>query len=147
MTMNSNEILSMGFHKISFEEYQERALALAAYPMMGYNMVYPAMGLAGEAGEACDKVKKHWRNFSAENENKVNYTGMSGSSLNPQQCDDLVKEIGDVLWYVTALAHEIGSSLEEVARININKLESRHKRGTVLGEGDNRVNSNKGEYV
>ena len=51
---------------------------------------------------------------------------------------ELVKELGDVLWYVTQLASELKISLEEVAQINLEKIASRHARNKVSGAGDNR---------
>ena len=84
--------------------------------------MYPALGLAGEAGEVADKVKKIIR------DNK--------SLVNEKQ--ELAKELGDVLWYINALARDIGYSLEVIAEMNLEKLESRKERGTLQGNGDNR---------
>jgi NTP pyrophosphatase (non-canonical NTP hydrolase) len=112
----------------SLNQYQTDATELATYPNVSFNMVYPAMGLAGEAGEACDKVKKFWRN-----------TGdMSDLEATEEWRLELAKEIGDVLWYASALAKEIGMTLGEVAEINITKLRDRHARGVLKSEGDNR---------
>ena len=52
--------------------------------------------------------------------------------------DALILELGDVLWYIAALADELGIPLEEIAIQNIEKLRGRHARGTIKGEGDNR---------
>lgn len=70
-----------------------------------------ALGLAGEAGEAADMVKKHLGH---------------GHELN---LDKLTKELGDVLWYVAALADYIGVSLDSVACMNIDKLRARYPNG------------------
>tara|TARA_X000001388_G_scaffold68283_1_gene56003 strand:- start:2202 stop:2534 length:333 start_codon:yes stop_codon:yes gene_type:complete len=77
------------------------------------------LGLCGEAGEVGEKIKKFFRDgeFSKE---------------------DIVKELGDVLFYVTALTNHIGSDLETVMRINITKLQDRKKRNKIQGSGDNR---------
>ena len=78
------------------------------------------LGLVGEAGEFAEKIKKHIRDG-----NEINST-------------ELVKELGDVLFYVTALANHIGSDLQTVATNNIAKLQDRQKRNKLQGSGDNR---------
>ena len=113
---------------MDFNEYQMRAMALAQYPQLGANILYPAMGLAGEAGEAIDKVKKIWRNQGLT----------SASGYSKEQRVELAKEIGDVLWYISAMAFEMGNSLDDIAQMNLAKLEDRTARGVVKGEGDNR---------
>lgn len=70
-----------------------------------------ALGLAGEAGEVVDLLKKHWGH------NK------------PLDRDSLRLELGDVLWYVTALARQFGFTLEEVADANNQKLQARYPAG------------------
>ena len=101
-----------------FNEYQEEASKTAIYPEQ-YNIVYPALGLAGEAGEVAEKVKKHIRD----------------GVLN---VDDLKKELGDVLWYLAAIASDLGLNLDDVAESNLKKLRSRKERGVISGSGDNR---------
>ena len=113
---------------MNFNEYQEAAWGTAEYPDRGSNLIYPALGLAGEAGEAVDKIKKYWRNFGAT----------SMIDLTQDQRKALLAEIGDVLWYVTALASELGAPLETVAINNIEKLNDRKTRGVIKSEGDNR---------
>jgi NTP pyrophosphatase (non-canonical NTP hydrolase) len=81
--------------------------------------MYNAIGLAGEAGELCEKIKKHAR------DNKWDPEGA-------------MKEMGDVLWYLSQLARDYGFSLEEVAVANLEKLASRKERGVLSGSGDNR---------
>ena len=51
---------------------------------------------------------------------------------------EIAKEIGDVLWYCAALAHDIGYTLEEVGNMNVEKLRSRKQRNKLNGSGDNR---------
>lgn len=108
--------------------YQQQALETADYPNFGDNLLYPALGLAGESGETADKVKKYWRN----------YGHTSGATLSREQRLELIKEIGDVMWYCAALAEELGSNLEEIAHENLKKLRSRAERGVIKSEGDNR---------
>lgn len=112
----------------SFRVYDEEVSHLAKYPQVGENPIYPALGLVGEAGEVAEKVKKLWRN-----ELKTR-----GADYSPEQRTEIIKELGDVLWYITALAREVGSSIEEVARTNSVKLNSRGKRGVINSAGDNR---------
>tara|TARA_E500000318_G_scaffold111139_1_gene128643 strand:- start:676 stop:993 length:318 start_codon:yes stop_codon:yes gene_type:complete len=78
------------------------------------------LGLVGEAGEVAEKVKKQYRD----------HTRVTSESIQA--------ELGDVLFYVTALANMYGSNLEEIARINLKKLNDRAERGVIKGEGDNR---------
>lgn len=85
---------------------------------------YVALGLAGESGEVADKVKKILRDHDGQ--------------LTPELQDGLVKEMGDVLWYLTALANELDITLESVARTNVDKIEGRTARGTRSGSGDDR---------
>ena len=101
-----------------FDEYQEEAKKTAIYPDQ-YRVVYPALGLAGEAGEVAEKVKKHIRD----------------GVLN---VEELKKELGDVLWYLAAITSDLGLNLDDVAESNLQKLRSRQARGVISGNGDNR---------
>ena len=112
----------------AFDEYQRAALTTAEYPNVGENLVYPAMGLAGESGEFCDKVKKMWRNLNT----------MRAHSLTSEKRMEMLKELGDVLWYIAACAKEMNAPLSFIAQENINKLLDRRARGVIKSEGDNR---------
>lgn len=105
-------------------EYQDRALETAIYPNRGSNFAYPALGLAGEAGEVADKLKKVIRD--------------NGGVLTDAVKDAVASELGDVLWYVSVLASEIDYSLDEIMAKNLAKLNSRKERGVLSGSGDNR---------
>lgn len=109
---------------MNFEEYQKKSRKTALYPDVGSNFVYPTLGLAGEAGEVSEKVKKIIRD--------------DGGEVLPEKKKELAKELGDVLWYVSQLATEFGLSLEDIAKENIEKLYSRLERGKISGSGDNR---------
>jgi NTP pyrophosphatase (non-canonical NTP hydrolase) len=102
-------------------DYQRKAESTAVYPDE-YRILYPTLGLAGEAGEVADKVKKVYR----DGEPSMFYK------------EELAKELGDVLWYISILARDLGYSLEYVAQMNIDKLEDRMSRGKIKGSGDNR---------
>jgi len=93
-------------------------------------IAYAALGLAGEAGEVAEKVKKLIRD--ADQHRNVDGT------LTDEFKDALRKELGDVLWYLAAVATEAGLSLSEVAEANIAKLRSRKERGQLQGSGDDR---------
>lgn len=111
---------------MNFNEYQRAASALAIYPDH-FSVVYPAMGLIGEAGEVSEKVKKLLRQDV-----------LIPLGIAPETREAIAKELGDVLWYAAVLADDLGFSLEEVARMNLDKLHSRKQRGTIEGSGDNR---------
>jgi NTP pyrophosphatase (non-canonical NTP hydrolase) len=113
---------------MDFNQYQEVAVGTAVYPSVGGNLVYPALGIAGEGGEYADKVKKMWRNRDC----------MSVACLSPQERVDMAKELGDILWYIAASAKELGYYLDEIASFNVEKILDRRKRGVVKSEGDNR---------
>jgi len=106
---------------LSFKEYQRSAQTTKLYPDTT-KIWYPTLGLCGEAGEVAEKVKKFFRDGTSEEEFK----------------EVVKKELGDVLWYIQALATDLGFSLEEVAKTNIAKLKDRQKRNKVHGDGDNR---------
>ena len=108
---------------MTFDEYQQRALATAIYPREA-GIVYPVLGLAGESGEVADKVKKTIRDHDGVFDQEVRI--------------EIAKEAGDVLWYLAALARELGMSLEDIAGMNIEKISSRSMRGKLHGSGDNR---------
>jgi NTP pyrophosphatase (non-canonical NTP hydrolase) len=105
-------------------EYQQLTATTAIDPARGNNIVYPALGLAGEAGEIANKVKKIIRD--------------AGGVYTAEHRLDVIKELGDVLWYVSELASEFSVSLNTIAEENIAKLASRAQRGTLRGSGDNR---------
>ena len=110
---------------LTFSEYQQRTSDTARYPDVGQNPIYPTLGLAGEAGEVAEKVKKVLRD--------------KGGKFDAETVAALKKELGDVLWYVSQIATEFGLSLQDdVAHGNLSKLASRFERDTLAGEGDNR---------
>lgn len=110
--------------KLTFEAYQFVSRGTAKYPNIGDNLYYPALGLNGEAGEIAEKVKKIMRD-----DNGV---------LSPERRLEIMKEVGDVMWYLGALCGELSATMEECARMNIAKLQSRKERGVLQGSGDNR---------
>lgn len=108
---------------MTLNEYQQAALETAVYPE-NQKIVYPALGINGEAGEVADKVKKVIR------DNQQAFT--------EEKKKEIAMEIGDVLWYCATLANDLGYTLDEVATWNYEKLKSRQQRGKLNGSGDNR---------
>jgi NTP pyrophosphatase (non-canonical NTP hydrolase) len=109
---------------MNFDEYQKSSRETALYPDKDNNFIYPTLGLAGEAGEVAEKIKKVLRD-------------KKGIMDQPTK-EEIEKELGDVLWYVAQIATELGLSLEKIADKNITKLFSRKERGVLHGNGDNR---------
>ena len=103
---------------MNFKEYQTKAVSFAVYPAT-HKVLYPTLGLCGEAGEVAEKVKKQVRD-GVFNRHEV------------------AKELGDVLWYLANLSSDIGYNLDEIAAMNIDKLSSRKDRNKIQGSGDNR---------
>ena len=105
-------------------DYQQASRVTAVYPGAGDNLLYPTLGLCGEAGEVAEKVKKMVRD--------------DDGVLTDERRDALAKELGDVLWYVAQVATEAGLELDAIAQANLDKLLSRRDRGVLQGSGDER---------
>jgi NTP pyrophosphatase (non-canonical NTP hydrolase) len=108
---------------MELSEYQRLSRSTARYPRQEA-LTYPALGLAGEAGEFADHAKKVIRD--------------DGGEVTPQRREAMAKELGDVLWYLSQLASELGLDLDQVAQDNLAKLLSRQRRGVLSGSGDDR---------
>jgi NTP pyrophosphatase (non-canonical NTP hydrolase) len=109
---------------MTFEEYQKKAEITVIYPDKGHNLVYTVLGLVGESGEVAEKVKKVIRDKKG--------------IIDKEDKELLAKELGDVLWYLAMSSQELGTSLEQVAELNIKKLQDRYKRKKMHGQGDKR---------
>jgi len=105
------------------DEYQDAALRTAIYAER-HRVIYPALGLASEAGEVAGKVKKVLRDQDGD--------------FAQAPIEAIKDELGDVLWYVAVLAADLGLSLEQIAADNVAKLAARRQRGTIGGAGDQR---------
>ena len=118
----SNE--SNKYKKVSdLDMYQKVALTTAIYPRE-QAIIYPTLGLTGEAGEVANKVKKIIRDGSNKNDDSM--------------VSEIKSEIGDCLWYIAVLADDIGCKLSDIANANLIKLANRKEKGTIHGSGDKR---------
>ena len=126
---------------MQLNEYQKRARITAIYPKE-LKVIYPALGLAGEAGEACEKIKKVMRGDLAEeiksNKQSVSKWFDNAGKLQRESNARIGKELGDVLWYVANLATDLGLDLDDIATKNIDKLRDRERRNVLQGDGDDR---------
>ena len=112
-----------------FHEYQKKAHGTSLCTRIGDTepgcfLVYPALKLAGEAGEVAEKIGKIYRDNNGE--------------LNRDSIHALVLEMGDVLWYLAELATYLGVDLSQVAACNLQKLADRAARNKIQGSGDDR---------
>ncbi len=109
---------------MDFDQYQKLASKTAVYPRIGKKFVYPLLGLLGETGEVSEKIKKIFRDDNGK--------------FTAEKKQELSKELGDVLWYLSQLATELKLSFSDIATQNIEKLSSRAQRGKLHGSGDDR---------
>lgn len=101
---------------MNLNEYQEKSRQTAVYPHRTTDgLTYSVLALCGETGELANKLKKHLR-----------------AGTEPDELV-LADELGDCLWYVASVAHELGMTLEEVAQMNLNKLAERYKQYQAIG--------------
>lgn len=146
--MSSDDRIALGFAlmrlrksdkskiAMTFKEYQNKSKETAKYPSLKVlaqspgqretvtKYIYPAIGLSDESGEVLGKIKKIIR------DNQGFVTG--------EQENEIAKEIGDCLWYISQLATELNLNLEDIAKQNLEKLASRKERNVINGSGDNR---------
>lgn len=110
---------------MEIKDYEAMVNKTAIYPgRMQNSTMYPTLGLCGEAGEVAEKVKKIFRD--------------KGGMYSQFDKEEILKELGDVQYYVTALAQELGFGLSDVMEANSKKLLSRLERNKIHGNGDNR---------
>jgi NTP pyrophosphatase (non-canonical NTP hydrolase) len=105
-------------------EYQKSAMVTADGIPENLRIIYPALGLAGETGEAIEKIKKVIRNHAGK--------------FSQESRKEIAFELGDIMWYVAVLANNLGFKLSEVAEMNIEKLKDRKERGVINSQGDHR---------
>jgi len=107
---------------MNLDYYQKRIKEFDMYPDAVKPTIY-LLGAYGELGELTNNYKKIFRDHG---------------SVIPNKQLDFALEMGDVIWYITRFSNHMGWTLEEIIQLNLEKLESRFKRGKVKGGGDNR---------
>jgi NTP pyrophosphatase (non-canonical NTP hydrolase) len=104
------------------DDYQIAAFNFARYPEK-FAITYPVCLLCEEAGEVMGKLSKALR---------------KGGFIDAETRGAMIKELGDVLWALSAAALDLHAPLSLVATLNLEKLEKRRQTNTLVGEGDNR---------
>lgn len=112
----------------NFDSYQEAIVKYDTYKrsenVLPIGLIEKILGISGEAGEVADKFKKILRD--------------KGGIISKEDREEIVKELGDVLWYTATIARYLGVPFSVVAKKNLEKADSRLKRGKLHGTGDNR---------
>jgi len=118
LEVEAKKYMEQKYEAMNFNSYQEMASETAIYKSE-HQVIYPALGLAAEAGEVANKVKKILRdgNFNRE---------------------AIADEVGDCLWYIAALCRDLNVDMHELAKNNLRKLHDRKARGVIQGSGDKR---------
>lgn len=113
---------------MQFNDYQDATAETAIYPHAGIRsfnaLSYAVLGLTNESGEVAGKLKKIWRD--------------DNGLVTQAKRDAIAAELGDVLWYAARVADELGTTLDEIAQANLDKLFDRKARGVIGGSGDTR---------
>ena len=113
---------------MKLDEYSTQAISTLlgdhAITDMDATLLSQVFGLMGESGEVAEKFKKLIRDKQGK--------------ISEEDRQEIIKELGDILWYINSVSHLLGSNLEEVAERNLDKVLSRKERGRLSGSGDNR---------
>lgn len=99
---------------MTLDEYQKESRKSVVYPYAGSNPVFPALGLAGEAGEIANHVKKAIRD--------------DNGAFSERRKGEMKEELGDAMWYIAQIATELGLSLEDIADVNLIKIRKRYQK-------------------
>ncbi len=115
---------------MDFDDYQKKAITTDLFnksdnkELFSIAFLEKLLGITGEAGELADKIKKILRDKEGV--------------LNEEDKKEITKELGDILWYVSAVAYYLDVPFHQIAEDNLQKLLSRKDRGVLNGQGDNR---------
>lgn len=110
---------------MTFDDYQKQALTTnLANKDQTLELLQQVLGLGDEAGEVQAIFKKWVRD--------------QGSDITKLDVISIKKELGDILWYIAVVAHDVGLSFDDIASQNLQKLADRKNRGVLGGSGDNR---------
>lgn len=136
----------MTFKENTLENYSYNTAVTAKYNK-AFALIYPSMLLAGEAGELNNKVQKLIRdslskkaltNLHLASALEVLEFYIEQELQDEQFKESVLQEAGDTLWAISQVANDFGSSIQDVAKMNIEKLKSRLERNKIEGSGDNR---------
>jgi NTP pyrophosphatase (non-canonical NTP hydrolase) len=110
---------------MTFDEYQKQAITtnLTKDDQL-QELMQQVLGLGDESGEVLAIFKKWIRD--------------SGADITKLDTANVAKELGDILWYVAVVAHDLNLSFDDIAKANLEKLHSRKERGVLTGSGDTR---------
>lgn len=114
---------------MTFNEYQKKAITTDVWAGKSDGLTDPrfldkAFGLVGESGEFAEKLKKIYRDKDGK--------------LSAEDKQEMIKELGDVLWYLSAVLYYLDTPFDDLAAANLEKVLSRKTRGALHGDGDNR---------
>ncbi len=113
---------------MDFNQYQKEALKTDSYGGKGeitsLAFINKLLGLVGESGEVAEKFKKIYRN--------------NNGVMSLEEKDLIIKELGDVLWYLSVISNYLEVPFSEVAKKNIEKLRDRLERNVIKSAGDTR---------
>jgi NTP pyrophosphatase (non-canonical NTP hydrolase) len=124
----------------TFQEYQEKAKSTAIYPEL-YRKIYPVLGLAGEVNELTEKlIIMSLINVAVGKitERTKKAIRDKNGKFNEEMLILIQKELGDILWYISAIATDLDLELQDIALGNLGKLAKRKEENKLQGDGDNR---------
>lgn len=130
-------VVSHKLDALTFEAYQACAEKTAIYNKDA-RVFYPALGLTGEVGEFIEKVLQMSAHAGKVANQVKKIIRDDDSECNVSRMDEIAKELGGVLWYLSAIATDLGLDLGVIAQENLDILASRQKRGVIQGDGDDR---------
>lgn len=137
------------FYEVStLDNYQSIATKSAIYPGQGtaLGLAYCALKLNGESGELAEHVGKAMRDdklfdlveLDQSVPKEARNFSLEINLLTTERKELVIKEVGDVLWYLSAICKELGITLSHAASMNLEKLYDRTNRDALRGSGDNR---------